>query len=300
MVSKLAALRKETNDPTAKPHFYIPSGGNAGLGCVHGAVTLECQATVVVPMSTTQFMIDKLRQAGATEVIQEGATWQEADEYLRETLMPDAKAKGETPVYVPAFDAPEIWEGNAGITHEIVKQMEEAVKHYPVASASPNVDAIVCSVGGGGLFAGVMHGVEELGMSERTKVIAVETYGADSLSQAVAKKELITLPGITSLATSLGARRVAAKAFEYGMRDNVTTTLVTDADGIRACKRFADEEHFLVELACGVCPAICYDGRIKDMIPGFNENSCIVLVVCGGSNMSFEIMEKYMANLGGQ
>lgn len=298
MVSKLVALRKETGDNSAKPHFYSSSGGNAGLGCVHGAVTLECKATVVVPLSTTSFMIGKLRDAGATEVIQQGASWQEADEYLRETLMAEAAAKGECPVYVPPFDAPEIWQGNSDVTREIVKQLPEAMKHYPVATAdgkTPSVDAVVCSVGGGGLFCGIMQGVEELGLA--TKVIAVETHGADSLSQAVAKKELITLPAITSLATSLGARRVAKRAFEYGLQDNVSTVVVSDADAIRACKRFADEEHYLVEMACGVCPAICYNGQLKELVPGLNENSVVVLVVCGGSNMSFDIMEEYMAKL---
>lgn len=54
-------------------------------------------------------------------------------------------------------------------------------------------DAIVCSVGGGGLFSGIMQGVEGIGW--QTKVLAVETVGADSLSQAVEKGELVKLNG---------------------------------------------------------------------------------------------------------
>lgn len=304
MVSKLADVQSET---TKKAHFYCSSGGNAGLACVHGAVTLGCEATIVVPLSTTEYMIGKLRAAGAAEVIQKGASWQEADNYLTETLMADARAKGEAAIYVPPFDAQEIWDGNAGITREIVKQLPHTEKHYPInasasngngngtLSARPRVDAIVCSVGGGGLFAGIMQGVDELEMRQ-TKVIAVETQGADSLSQAVAKKELVTLPAITSLATSLGARRVCKRAFEYGMRDTVANVVLSDSEGISACRRFLDEERLLVELACGVCPALCYNGQLEKLIPGFNENSVVVLVICGGSNMSFEILDKYLAD----
>lgn len=307
MVEQLKALRAQPGANSASAHFYSSSGGNAGLACVHAALTLGCQATVVVPLSTTEFMIGKLREAGATDVIQMGASWQEADDHLTGTLMPAAQAAGEAPVYVPPFDAQGIWDGNAGITRELLKQIRGTVDHYPVTSPAtagleeadtvPNIDAIVCSVGGGGLFSGIMQGVEEFGIQHRTRVIAVETEGADALSQAVQKMELVTLPAITSLATSLGARRVCRQAFEYGLRDNVSTAVLSDAEAIRACRRFADEEHYVVELACGVCPALIYNGQIKEHIPGFNENSTVVIVVCGGSNMSFDIMDKYMAGL---
>jgi L-serine/L-threonine ammonia-lyase len=268
---------------------------------------MGCQATVVVPMSTTEFMIGKLHQAGASDVVQIGASWQEADEHLRHTLMPKAEAKGDTAIYVPPFDHPEIWNGNAGITKEILRQIGDTVNHYPVtapsangvgpASTVPNIDAIVCSVGGGGLFSGVMQGVEEFGLQNHTRVIAVETEGADALSKAVEQKEHITLPGITSLATSLGARKVCSRAYEYGLRDNVTTVTLPDSEAILACRRFADEEHYVVELACGVCPALCYNGKLKELIPGYNENTTVVIVVCGGSNMSSDIMQRYMAGL---
>ncbi|KAM3478330.1 hypothetical protein MY5147_002245 [Beauveria neobassiana] len=307
MVEQLKALRAQpgaSSDSAA--HFYCSSGGNAGLACVHAALTLGCLATVVVPLSTTEFMIGKLREAGASDVLQVGASWQEADDHLTGTLMPAARAAGEAPVYVPPFDAQGIWDGNAGITRELLRQLGTAVNHYPVTSPAaeglsemspPNIDAIVCSVGGGGLFSGIMQGVEEFGVQHRTRVVAVETEGADSLHQAVQRMEPVTLPAITSLATSLGARRVCRQAFEYGLRDNVSTAVLSDAEAIRACRRFADEEHFVVELACGVCPALIYNGQIKDHIPGFNENSTVVIVVCGGSNMSYEIMDKYMAGL---
>lgn len=315
MVSRLEALRSkqiEGGEETAAAglaaaHFYISSGGNAGLGCVHAAVTLGYKATVVVPLTTTEHMMDKLRQAGATDVVQRGASWQEADDYLTGTLMTEAAAQGEAPIYVPPFNAQGVWDGNAGITHEIARQIGNTINHYPVSlDAATNgdsgpthvasaVDAIICSVGGGGLFCGIMQGLDDVKW-DRTKVIAVETQGADSFAQAVAKRELVTLPAITSLATSLGARRVCAKALEYGLRDTVSTVVLTDAEAIDACRRFASEERLLVELSCSICPALCYNGRLSEFVPGFNNNSTVVVVVCGGSNISYDILEKYLSN----
>jgi L-serine/L-threonine ammonia-lyase len=301
-VSKLA---EHGSDPS-NTHFYCSSGGNAGLACVHAAITLGCKATIVVPMSTTAYMIDKMRQAGATDVIQVGASWQEADEYLTGTLMEEARAKGEVAIYVPPFNAQEIWDGNATISTEIARQIPTMTRHYPVSidgksdhdstARIENVDAIICSVGGGGLFSGLMQGLDDLSM-QKTRVITVETLGADSLYQAVQKRELVTLPAITSLATTLGARTVCRKAFEYGLREQVSTVVVSDAEAIAASKRFANEERFLVELSCSVVPAVVYGGELKELVPGLNKNSVIVLVICGGANISYEILEEYTAGL---
>ncbi|KAL6855779.1 threonine dehydratase [Trichoderma novae-zelandiae] len=302
MMAKLAAQGPDA----AKAHFYCSSGGNAGLACVHAAITLGCQATIVVPLSTTAYTIDKLRQAGASDVIQMGASWQEADDYLTGTLMEEARANGGVAIYVPPFNAQEIWDGNAGISHEVARQIPTMVKHYPVSvdgasdddatARMANVDAIICSVGGGGLLSGIVQGLDDLSMSQ-TRVIAVETLGTDSLHQAVQKGELITLPAITSLATTLGARTVCRRAFEYGLRDQVSTVVLSDAEAIAACKRFASEERFLVELSCSVCPAVVYGGRLKELVPGLNKNSVIVIVICGGSNISYEILEQYVSSL---
>lgn len=295
MVARLAAQGVAAAD-ASKAHFYCSSGGNAGLACVHAAITLGSRATIVVPLSTTAFMVGKLRQAGATDVIQRGASWQEADDHLTGTLMAEARAKGDIAIYVPPFDAQEVWDGNAGITHEIARQIPNMANHYPISgTGSTNVDAIICSVGGGGLFSGVMQGLDDLSM-HKTRVIAVETAGADSLHQAIQKRELVTLPAITSLATSLGARTVCKRALEYGLREQVSSVVLSDADAMAACKRFASEERFLVELSCGVCPAVVYGGRLKELVPGLDRNSVVVIVICGGSNISYEILEQYVAS----
>jgi L-serine/L-threonine ammonia-lyase len=276
-------------------HFFCSSGGNAGLAAVHAAVALDCPATIVVPMSTSGYMISKLRDAGAVEVIQEGNTWVDADQFLREEILSKAKARGEDAVYVPPFDAVDIWTGNATLVDELARQLPQLQWHYPVpATMAP--DAVVCSVGGGGLLCGIMQGLEDAGWSETTKVVAVETVGADSLSQSVQSGKLTTLPDITSIATTLGARTVARRAFEYAMQGGkVLTTVLTDADAvIRGCKRFADDERILVEPSCGVALAACYTGRIRQLLPDLKPSSTVVVVVCGGSGLSLEILAKYI------
>lgn len=275
-IGNLVLQSVRSASPDTPFHFYSSSGGNAGLACVTAASTLGYPSSVIVPLSTKPFMIDKLRVAGATEVVQTGQTWFEADKHLREEIL----SKDPNGIYVPPFDHSDIWQGAATLVDEIVQELT----HVP--------DAVVCSVGGGGLMIGVCKGLERLDKGRKAKVVAVEALGAESLHKSIEAGQLITLPGITSLATSLGATTVAAKALEYGLQPQVRSTVVSDKEALEACLRFLDDERILVEPACGATLAMVYSGKLKDVLE-LDTKSKVVLVICGGSNISLELIEGY-------
>lgn len=266
---------------------------------MHAAVTFGCLATVVVPLSASDYMISKLKQAGAEEVIQQGASWVETDTHLREILLL-RKERGEDAVYVPPFDDPVVWKGHATMVPEILEQLKETQRHYAIIGESEDVrlDAVVCSVGGGGLFSGIMQGLASLSFQTITKVLAIETLGTASFSQSILAKKLVTLPAITSIATSLGARTVCQRALDCGLQGNVKSVVLGDREAVDACKRFLDDERILVEPACGVALAVCYDGRLRRVMPELGEESNVVIIVCGGSNISFDILERYVHEYG--
>lgn len=172
---------------------------------------------------------------------------------------------------------------------------------HEVASQLPGLsppDAIVCSVGGGGLFNGVCQALDDLNNSSTT-VLAVETEGADSLDQAVKKGELVTLPGITSQATSLGSVRVTQKTLDYAQRSNVRNVVLSDAEAAMGCWRLADDERIMVELACGVNTALCYDGRLEKALGRkVRKDEKIVIVVCGGSNVTIDMLARWKEEFG--
>ena len=270
-------------------HFYSSSGGNAGLAAVTAAKSLGYKCTVVVPTSTEEAIIAKLKAAGATDVLAIGDAWKEADEHLREVVMKDAERKGEEAVYVPPFDDPRVWDGHATIVQELARQMPDGERP----------DAIICSVGGGGLFIGVMQGCEAVGWEADTRVLAVETAGAESLNDSLMAGELVTMKKITSVAKSLGAARVANRAFELAQRKNVNSVVLSDAEACMGCWRFVDDERILVEPACGVSIALAYQPeKLKQLVPGLNENSKVVIVVCGGSRISIKELADYRARFG--
>lgn len=267
-------------------HFFASSGGNAGLAAVSATSSLGYPSTVVVPKGTEDSIVEKLKLNGASEVVAHGAALFEADAYLKEVMMPQAEIRGEIPVYIPPFDNEAIWEGAATMIEEIHRQMPNGEQP----------DAIICSVGGGGLLAGIVNGMERVGWGSDVEILAVETKGADSLYQSAQAGELLTIPGITSIATSLGAVRVCKKAFELLSRKNVTSLALEDAEAAMGCWRLADDERIIVEPACGVSVALAYDGRLgKILRGGVNKQKKVVIVVCGGSKISLDTLVQYKA-----
>jgi L-serine/L-threonine ammonia-lyase len=163
------------------------SGGNAGNAVAHAGYRLGIPVSVYVPSTTKQMMVDRLRSKGASVTVA-GKNWNEADEFARQTV----HEQGSTALYVPPFDDPLIWQGNSSLVHEIAE------------SNIGDVDAIALSVGGGGLLCGIMQGIEDLEMKDKTTVLAVETAGAASFSAAKNAGKPVKIDKIDTIATSLG------------------------------------------------------------------------------------------------
>ncbi|KAI9045770.1 putative L-serine dehydratase [Aspergillus affinis] len=289
-------------------HFYIASGGNAGLAAVLAARDIEVPCTVVVPHSTKPAMITKLRAIGATDVLQHGSSWFEADTYLRQNFIdnqdrqPDAAKRKN--IHLPPFDHPKVWEGAATMVEEIARQLPPP--EDSTSEAFP-ADAIVCSVGGGGLFNGVVGGLETCLQSRKTAagkdvyVVATETEGAHSLAHSIQHRSLQSLPAITSQATSLGALCVAPRTLQYAQAPpagvKVVSAVGSDADAAQGVVRLADEHRLQVELACGISVHIGAMGRMRELVPDLRPESRVVVVVCGGSNVTAETIAEYRRQL---
>ena len=59
------------------------------------------------------------------------------------------------------------------------------------------------------------------------------------------------------------------------------------------CWRLADDERLLVEPACGVSVALAYNGLLNTVIPSLNKQSKVVIIVCGGSDITLERLVEY-------
>jgi L-serine/L-threonine ammonia-lyase len=253
-----------------KRRFISSSGGNAGIAVAYAARKLGLPAVVVVPQSTSERAKELIALEGA-QVIVHGASWQEANRHALELV-------GETDAFIHPFDDPLLWTGHATVIDE-------------VAAAGEKPDAVVLSVGGGGLLAGVHEGLVRNGLAH-VPIIAVETEGAASLAKSVEAGRRIELDAIESVATSLGAKQVSERAFALAQGSGIRTHTVSDRAAVTACQRFLDDHRVLVEPACGASLAPVYERA--GVLDGFGR---ILVIVCGGAGVTAQQLEHYAATV---
>src|SRR6185437_3367512 len=161
--------------------------------------------------------------------------------------------------------------------------------------ANVRFDAVLLSVGGGGLLSGVVEGLRRNGRGE-IPVVAMETQGADSLAQSVSAGARIELDAITSIATSLGAKKVCANAWQVTQSHDVRCHVVSDLEALEACENFLHDHRVLVEPACGATLAAIYS-RNQSIIAGFEAP---LAVVCGGATVAYEQIRDWRAKAAAQ
>ena len=249
-------------------HFVIASGGNAGLATAYAGWKMGIKTTVVVPETTKKFMRTKIAALGASVKVF-GEAWNEANVFAKSLV------KKEKAIYIPPFNHPTVWAGNASVIDECDRQM-------------PPPDAVVVAVGGGGYFCGVIEGMLRNNW-KNTAVITAETDGAASMKKALEEQQFIGLDKIDSIASSLGAKRVAEQAFEYAINKEVVAYSVSDGQALDACRLFLNETGNLVEPACGAALAAVYHNL--DVIQHLDS---ILVLVCGGSGLSLEQFNTYL------
>lgn len=245
--------------------FISSSGGNAGLAVAYAGRKLGVPVIVVVPESTTERARHLLSLEGAEVKIQ-GKTWADANDMALSLL-------GEGDAFIHPFDDPLLWEGHASMIDEVVK-------------AGLRPDAVILCVGGGGLLAGVDAGLRRNHLD--IPVFAVETDGMASYQAALQAGCPVSLPELTGIATSLGARQVCQQAVNVAYERQIISVTVSDKQAADACLAFLDDHRTLVEPACGASLAALYEQKID-----FSGMKNVLVIVCGGSTTTVASLLAY-------
>ncbi|OQR98455.1 l-serine dehydratase/L-threonine deaminase-like [Achlya hypogyna] len=245
-------------------HLIASSGGNAGLAVACSAQKLGVPATVFVPESTPAYMRARLEIEGVTVKVA-GKVWLEAHEAAKAFQ----DASGDEVAYIPPFDHPDIIDGHSSVIAELQEQI-------------PQPDLLVVAVGGGGYFSGISHGLQKYGWTN-TKLLSMETHGANKLERSVAEGRRVTLSRIDTIARSLGASAVSETAFAFAQQQRIHASSVSDDDAVAACLHFASDHKFLVEPACGATLAPIYSGKLQAILgDDWDKVESICLMICGG------------------
>lgn len=279
-------------DGKRSPQVFASSGGNAGFAAATACQRLSLPCTVVVPTATKKRMVDKIRNTGA-QVIVSGAYWKEADTFLKTNVMNKIDSQVIEPIYVHPFDNPDIWEGHSSMIDEIVQDLKS--QHISVNK----VKGIVCSVGGGGLYNGIIQGLERHGLADRIPIVGVETNGCHVFNTSLKIGQPVQFKKITSIATSLGTAVISNQTFEYARKYNTRSVVIEDKDVIETCLKYTHQFNMVIEPACGATLHLGYNTKILENALGSKlaADDIVIIIACGGSSNTIKDLEEALDSM---
>ena len=232
------------------------SAGNHAQGIAYHAKLLGIPATVVMPVFAALIKVTNCRQFGASVVLH-GADLTEARAHAGELAARDGLT------FIHPFDNNDVIAGQGTMGLEIIGQ-------------TPDVEAIVVPVGGGGLIAGI--GVAVKAKNPAVVIVGVEPERAACFTAALAQGAPTMVTLSPTLADGLAVAQMGAAPFAIAKHvvDRVVT--VDEAAIALAILRLVELEKSVVEGA-GATPLAAFLGGHLDALKGKK----VVLVLAGGN-----------------
>lgn len=163
--------------------------GNHAQGVALSGSELEIACTIVMPLNTPSIKYQNVSRLGA-KVVLHGADFDEAQKECARL----AKVHGLT--IIPPFNDPHIIAGQGTAAVEILRQTDVE-----------KLDAVFVPVGGGGFLAGMAAYIKAIA-PPHVKVVGVETFDADCLSQTLGEGKRLVLKEVGLFADGTAVRQM--------------------------------------------------------------------------------------------
>lgn len=243
--------------PSARKRGVVAaSAGNHALGLAYHGMLLGVPVTVVMPDYAPLIKITTCERLGARVVIHGRDFFEARGEADRL-----GAAKGLT--YIHGFDHPDIIAGQGTIGLEMLEQV-------------PDLDAIVCPIGGGGLIAGLALAVKAV--KPRVRIIGVESASTRNFTAALRAGKPVRVPRRATLADGLATLVVGGNAFALARKRIDEVVSVSEGATALAILRMLELEKTVVEGAAAVPLAAMMEGKLPQL-----AGKRVALVVAGGN-----------------
>lgn len=231
------------------------SAGNHAIAAAWAARRVGASAKVVIQSNANPFRVALARAEGAQVIMKPpGAeTFAEAERLVAE----------EGRHFIHPFEGLHTSLGTAGVGLELMEQ-------------APELDAVVISIGGGGLASGIAAAVKQI--NPQCKVFGVEPVGASGMSQSLAAGAPVHLDTVTTVADSLGAPMALplGHALCAAYLDDIV--LLDDEAICAGMVAFQQEAKLAVEPAAGAALAAAL-GPLRARLQG----KAAGIIVCGAN-----------------
>ncbi len=231
------------------------SAGNHAIAAAWAAKQAGISAKLVLIASANPFRVEQVRALGAEIVFKDTAAeaFAEADRLEQE----------EGRIFVHPFEGENTLLGAAGVGLEMMADVA-------------NLEAVIVSIGGGGLMSGVATAIKAI--NPDCEVLGVEPFGAASMHDSLKQGAPVTLEAVKTLADSLGAPMALPYSFGAAQRFVDDVALVSDEMICAGLAVFQQEAKLAVEPAAGAVLAAAL-GPYRERVSGKR----LGLVVCGAN-----------------
>lgn len=231
------------------------SAGNHAIAVAFAAHLLQTTAKVVMFKSANPFRIARCRDYGAEVLLADNVT--EAFEWAK------AIEQQEGRCFVHPFEGPLTALGTATIGLEFCEQ-------------TPDLDAVIIPIGGGGLAAGIATAIKQL--HPHCQVFGVEPEGADSMYRSFQAGSPQSIERPRTIADSLGAPYALPYSFDLCRRFVDEIVLVSDMQIRQAMALLFRSMKLAVEPAgAAATAALC--GPLQQRL----RSQRLGLIVCGAN-----------------
>ena len=208
------------------------SAGNHAIAASWAAKQRNTNAKVVMASTANPYRIELAKRYGGEVILKEPgkALFVEAERLVKE----------EDRTFIHPFEGINTTLGASGVGIELMDDIKD-------------LDAVVVSVGGGGLMSGVSAAVKAI--NPECKVYGVEPVGADSMSKSITFGEPITLSSIDTIADSLSPPMALPFGFQLCKKNIDKIVLVNDDEICSGMTLLMEEGKLAVEPAAGAVMA---------------------------------------------
>ncbi|KPD00641.1 L-threonine dehydratase catabolic TdcB [Geobacillus sp. BCO2] len=207
------------------------SAGNHAQGVAYASGMLGIPCTIVMPKGAPLSKIEATKSYGA-EVVLYGDVFDESLEYALELQ----RERGMT--FVHPFDDLAVMAGQGTIGLELIEQL-------------PDVDVVLCPVGGGGLLAGVALTLKQLKPS--VEVYGVESSACPGMTAAIRHKQPVSIAASNTIADGIAVKKPGNITYQYIEQYVDGVVCVEEAEISRTMLYVLERNKLLIEGAAA-CP----------------------------------------------
>lgn len=244
---------RSLSDEEKEKGVVCSSAGNHAQGVAYASTLSHVDSTIVMPETTPYLKVQSTKDFGGNVVLH-GSCY---DDAFKEATRIE-KENGAT--FIHPFNDPDIIYGQGTVGLEILEEL-------------PNLDVILCPIGGGGLISGVALYAKSI--NPNIKVIGVQAEGANAMERSFKCGTLTSLDRVDTIAEGIAVKTPGDLTFSY-IKEYVDDIITVKDSTIVDSLLILTEKHKLLAETSGAASL----AALKKL--GF-KNKKVAAIISGGN-----------------